>query len=203
MAYWFVVTVNLSAVVADISGYIASFQAIMHVLSELRTPLIDGPDRQRALSALQICRNLRENNTAKTWQVVKNMIDKAVAEYSPCSTRQEHDSSTYVSTIPTISSSPQRENTQSNGVPMSLPMDLVQSYPSQQFPLSSISQTSIPLQPQPLHQVRMESLSTLQDPIAPSWDDLNLSHIANIVGNIPPAPGVIPDSAFVSQLIPR
>ena len=62
----------------------------MHILSELRNPLFDAPDRQRALRALQMSRMLREHNSTKAWQAVKNMIDKAVSEHnlSPRSTSQ-------------------------------------------------------------------------------------------------------------------
>jgi hypothetical protein len=52
----------------------------MHVLSELRNPLFDTPDRQRALRALKMSRLLRENNSAKAWQAVRSMIDRAIAE---------------------------------------------------------------------------------------------------------------------------
>lgn len=58
----------------------ASFQAIMHVLSELRNPEFDTPDRSRALRALQMSRILKENNNTKAWTVVKTMIEKAIHE---------------------------------------------------------------------------------------------------------------------------
>lgn len=58
----------------------AAFQAILHVLSELRNPLFDAPDRQRALRALQLSRLLKENNQTKPWQAVKSMIDKVLAD---------------------------------------------------------------------------------------------------------------------------
>ncbi|KAF2715017.1 hypothetical protein K504DRAFT_368193 [Pleomassaria siparia CBS 279.74] len=60
----------------------AAFQAILHILSELRNPLFDVPDRQRALQALRMFRFLKENNHTKAWSVVKGMIDKALGEVS-------------------------------------------------------------------------------------------------------------------------
>ncbi|KAF2181621.1 hypothetical protein K469DRAFT_588693 [Zopfia rhizophila CBS 207.26] len=60
----------------------ASFQAIMHILSELRSPMFDAPDRQRALDALQMSRILKENNTTKAWSVVKGMIDKVIGKHT-------------------------------------------------------------------------------------------------------------------------
>lgn len=198
MAYRFVVTITRWGIVTDCLGGIASFQAIMHVLSELRTPFIDAPDRQRAIRALQTSRSLRESNTAKPWQAVKNMIDKAVAEHNAGRTGQAQDSSPYTSTVPTTSGSLHLEVTSKDGLQMPLPMDSIQSYPFQQRPFSLPSQTSIPLQPPPQQQVPIESMATLQNLAAPSWDDLNLSNIANIIGDLQPTPGVVPDFDFVS-----
>ncbi|KAF2012527.1 hypothetical protein BU24DRAFT_351626 [Aaosphaeria arxii CBS 175.79] len=79
-------TLNGASVDADaarfhwhIGGH-AAFQAIMHVLSELRNPMFDSPDRQRALQSLEMSRLLKENNTTKAWSVVKGMIDKVLGE---------------------------------------------------------------------------------------------------------------------------
>jgi hypothetical protein len=77
MAYWFVISTSVQTKLTC-KGGVASFQAIMHVLSELRNPMFDSPDRQRALRALQMSRILRENNGAKAWLAVKAMIDKAI-----------------------------------------------------------------------------------------------------------------------------
>lgn len=54
----------------------------MHILSELRNPIFDTPDRQRALRALELVRLLKENNEEKSWQAIKSMIDKLLAEES-------------------------------------------------------------------------------------------------------------------------
>ncbi|OCL03759.1 hypothetical protein AOQ84DRAFT_381310 [Glonium stellatum] len=59
----------------------AAFQAIMHVLSELRNPDFETPDRLRALRALQISRRLKENVSSKAWLVVKSMIDKVISDH--------------------------------------------------------------------------------------------------------------------------
>ena len=53
----------------------------MHVLSELRNPDFEVPDRSRALRALQMSRVIRENNTTKAWAVVKAMIEKVIEEH--------------------------------------------------------------------------------------------------------------------------
>jgi len=62
-------------------GSHAAFQAIMHVLSELRNPDFETPDRLRALRALQISRRLKENVSSKAWLVVKSMIDKVISDH--------------------------------------------------------------------------------------------------------------------------
>ena len=53
----------------------------MHVLSELRNPDFETPDRLRALRALQISRRLKENVSSKAWLVVKSMIDKVISDH--------------------------------------------------------------------------------------------------------------------------
>jgi hypothetical protein len=53
----------------------------MHVLSELRNPDFETPDRLRALRALQISRRLKENVSSKAWLVVKGMIDKVISDH--------------------------------------------------------------------------------------------------------------------------
>jgi hypothetical protein len=39
------------------------------------------------------------------------------------------------------------------------------------------------------------------DAVQPNWDDFNLSNINNIVGDVQPIPGIVPDFDFVSILI--
>jgi hypothetical protein len=62
-------------------GSHAAFQAIMHVLSELRNPDFETPDRLRALRALQNSRRLKESVSSKAWLVVKSMIDKVISDH--------------------------------------------------------------------------------------------------------------------------
>jgi hypothetical protein len=159
-------------------GGIASFQAIMHILSELRNPLFDAPNRQRALRALQMSRILKENNSAKAWQAVKNMIDKAVSEHnlSPRTPTQKQNS--YISPqLPSSTSLP--INTTSNSNTSVYPaMGKVPTYAYQNSsrPYEQQQQT-LPTQPE-----QIRSLSQPQPPIlqsmqttqghAPCWDDM-------------------------------
>jgi len=53
----------------------------MHVLSELRNPDFETPDRLRALRALQISKRLKENVSSKAWLVVKSLIDKVISDH--------------------------------------------------------------------------------------------------------------------------
>ncbi|KAF1933652.1 uncharacterized protein M421DRAFT_97736 [Didymella exigua CBS 183.55] len=173
-------------------GGAASFQAIMHVLSELRNPMFDSPDRQRALRALQMSRILRENNGAKAWLAVKAMIDKAIQEHTMSQRAQSQASSTYASPTAPVSTALQ---TDSN----------VQLYPRQgQIPSYAIRApptlygqpptTSQPAQayPQPSF---VQAMGPMQAPAAPSWEDINLSNINNIVDS-QPTPGIVPEFDF-------
>lgn len=179
-----------------ISG-IASFQAIMHVLSELRTPLFDAPDRERALRALQMSRIIRENNTAKAWQAVKNMIDKAVAEHNASPRgQQSQGSSTYASPTPSISTSLQPNHSSADDVHIYPPMEAIPSYAQQHRAPTQYQSADVPLRSQPLVSVSMDTIQAIQDQTAPSWDDFSLNNIANIVGDVQPAPGVVPDFDF-------
>ncbi|KAF2854182.1 hypothetical protein T440DRAFT_270244 [Plenodomus tracheiphilus IPT5] len=181
-------------------GGIASFQAIMHVLSELRNPLFDAPDRQRALRALQMSRTLRENNSAKAWQAVKNMIDKAVAEHnSSPRAQQSQSSSTYASPPPPVTSTLQPDDLSNGDMRIYPPLEAIPSYAYQQQPPRQFNPPNVPLQAQPLQSVSMDPVQVLHDQTAPSWDDFSLSNIANIVGDVRPAPGGVPDFDFVSS----
>ncbi|KAI8940977.1 hypothetical protein NX059_002227 [Plenodomus lindquistii] len=178
-------------------GGIASFQAIMHVLSELRNPLFDAPDRQRALSALQTSRNLRENNSSKAWQAIRNMIDKAVAEHkaSPREQRPE-SSSTYVSPPQPISSSMQQDSASTGDMRIYSPMEAIPSYSYQQGPLAQYNPPTVSLPSQSLGTVSMDPMQSIQNQTAPSWEDFSFNNIANIVGDVGPTPGVLPDFDF-------
>ncbi|KAF2490464.1 hypothetical protein BU16DRAFT_153767 [Lophium mytilinum] len=82
----------------------ASFQAIMHVLSELRNPEFETPDRLRALRALQITRTLKEGLTSKPWLVVKSMIDKVISDH--LATQLNRPQTTPTSSTPYSTSEP-------------------------------------------------------------------------------------------------
>lgn len=182
-------------------GGVASFQAIMHVLSELRTPLFDNSDRQRALRALQMSRMLRENNTTKAWQAVRSMIDRAIVEHTSSQRPQSQTSSTFNSpSVPVSAPIPGGTNSTRN----------VQVYPIMgempnyaiQVPHEPYMQPTQPqhMQPQPQPQPQPEILQpmqSMQEPMGPSWEDINLSNINNIVGDVQLAPSVVPEFDFV------
>jgi hypothetical protein len=175
----------------------------MHILSELRNPLFDAPDRQRALRALQMSRILRENNSAKAWQAVKNMIDKAVSEHnlSPRIQTQKHGS--YVSpSLTTTTSLPMNAASNSNtGVYAA--MDTIPTYafqnPSRPYDSHKLPTQPPQMQTQPQPPM-LQSMQTIPDH-APCWDDINLSTINNIVGDVQPTTNVIPDFDFVSDAV--
>lgn len=171
----------------------------MHVLSELRNPLFDAPDRQRALRALQMSRILRENNGAKAWQAVKNMIDKAVTEHNTSPRSQSQSSSSYASPPAPMAPSIQMENPSNSNIPVYPTMGAIPGYALQstsgQFNQKPIPAPSQPLPPQP---ELLQSMQPMQDHTEPCWDDINLNNINNIVGDVQPTPGVIPDFDFVS-----
>jgi hypothetical protein len=189
-------------------GGIASFQAIMHVLSELRNPLFDTPDRQRALRALQMSRLLRENNGAKAWQAVRNMIDRAIEEHNASPRSNSQSSGSYAS--------PRLDDPSNDNVRVYPAMGAIPSYAIQ---VSSGTYTPDPIttdphqvQPNPdllppmRHQQQQQSLQNpVQNPVPnlvqPNWDDFNLSNISNITGDIQPPPGIMPDFDFVSGCI--
>jgi hypothetical protein len=170
-------------------GGIASFQAIMHVLSELRNPLFDTPDRQRALRALQMSRILRANNSAKAWVAVRNMIDHAIAEHE-ASPRSASLSSGYVSPPENFSNG----NVRVYGAMGEIPRYALQVSSGTYEPDPC---TAAPQQTQSAPSF-VPPLQQMQDTVQPNWDDLNLNHINNIVGDVQPTPGVMPDFDFVS-----
>ncbi|KAE8842069.1 hypothetical protein PTNB73_00123 [Pyrenophora teres f. teres] len=174
-------------------GGIASFQAIMHILSELRNPLFDVPERQRALRAIQMSRLLRENNTAKAWQAVKNMIDKAIAEHNLSPQSSSHtsahlDPSTSKSVFAELRTAASytypRSVASYDEPPVSAPPP-----PPPQLPLQLPQHTMQP-QPDP-----MQDLQSMQNQM-PCWDDFNLSNINNIVGDVLPNADMVPDFDF-------
>jgi hypothetical protein len=198
MAHRYIVSRIQETLLTGIGG-VASFQAIMHVLSELRTPLFDNSDRQRALRALQMSRMLRENNTTKAWQAVRSMIDKAIAEHTSSQRPQSQTSSTFNSpSLPVSASIPGGTNSTRN----------VQVYPIMgempnyaiQVPHEPYMQPTRPqhMQPQPQPQSDiLQPMQSIQEPIGPCWEDINLSNINNIVGDVQLAPSVVPEFDFV------
>ena len=172
----------------------------MHVLSELRNPLFDAPDRQRALRALQMSRILRENNGAKAWQAVRNMIDRAIAEHNVSPKSQSRGSSSYASPqAPLLSSTLQVEATQNDSVRVYPAMGAIPNYAIQNSS-GGYTQSTNPAQAPPM-QAPLELLppfQPMQDQTAPCWDDININNINNIVGDVQPTPGIIPDFDFVS-----
>ena len=181
------------------TGSIASFQAIMHVLSELRNPLFDAPDRQRALRALQMSRILKENNAAKAWQAVRNMIDRAVAEHNSSPRGQLQSQNTYANPTASMTNTVPGSTSSDNKAPVYPILETIPSYAyqntSRQFGQQAVSAQAQPMRPEP--QV-LQPIQYIQGQSGPCWDDINLNNINNIVGDVQPTPGVIPDFDFVS-----
>jgi hypothetical protein len=178
-------------------GGIASFQAIMHVLSELRNPLFDTPDRQRALRALQMARLLRENNGAKAWQAVRNMIDRAIAEHNASPRNQSQNPSAYTSP-PTQTRSGPLEDPSNDNVRVYPAMGAIPSYAIQvssgQYTPDPITTNPRQMQPNP----NLPMPPPVHGQVQPNWDDFNLNNINNMVGDVQPTPGIMPDFDFVS-----
>lgn len=165
----------------------------MHVLSELRNPLFDTPDRQRAIRALQMARILRDNNSAKAWQAVKNMIDKAIAEYQNSPKSKPQSSGSYAGAPGQISNNTKMEDPSNDDVRVYPAMGIIPEYTLRNAPII----TSEPQELQPQNNF-MPQMQSMPDLVQPNWDDLNLNHINNIVGDVQPTPGVMPDFDFVS-----
>lgn len=159
------------------AGGHAAFQAILHILSELRNPLFDVPDRPRALRALHMSRLLKENNHTKAWAVVKGMIDKAVGESAVSQSNHSESLDSYAS--PPAASS---NHVATFNYPVFV--DQIPSYALQQNPgpESYIQQPVPEVQPiQPDHNVF-------------NWDDL---HLNSTVGDIEQNPD-LPEFDWVS-----
>jgi hypothetical protein len=184
------------------TGGIASFQAIMHVLSELRNPLFDTPDRQRALRALQMSRLLRENNSAKAWQAVRSMIDRAIAEHN-ASPRGPSLANPPVRSKPETLEDPSNDNVRVVPAMGAIPSYAIQ-VSSGQYTPDPITTNAQQVQPNPNLALPMRQpvqQQPLQQPVQPNWDDFNLSNINNIVGDMQPTPGILPDFDFVSIIL--
>ena len=152
----------------------------MHILSELKNPLFDVPDRQRALRALQMSRLLKENNHTKAWSVVKGMIDKVVGESALSESQRSHsESSDSYTSPPTV--------TMNNPANINFPVyvDQIPSYALHQAPEPFVHQ---------LVQSAPSAPSAQPEQPAFNWDELNLS---SIVGDITQNPE-LPEFDFVS-----
>ncbi|KAF2446274.1 hypothetical protein P171DRAFT_357011 [Karstenula rhodostoma CBS 690.94] len=157
----------------------AAFQAIMHVLSELRNPLFDAPNRYRAIRALQLSRLLREQNHARPWQAVKSMIDKLVSEQGSTQSSQ-------------LEASPLPYNNTSRAT-TSLPLNGLAMYPQNptSFPKQEPPQPIMApsLEPQP-SQV-LQPMQTV-DPPEIYFNDFNFD---NIIGDTQ-TNGALPEFDF-------
>lgn len=165
----------------------------MHILSELRNPLFDTPDRQRALRALQMSRLLKENNTTKAWNVVKSMIDKVIGEQFV--TQQQRTSSASSSSPYVTPPMATMNNPAAGGGVLPEYVDRIPSYAYQ------AQRTSDAFGPPNMVQSR-----TVQPPTSLGLDDANLQpfnwdeiNLNNIVGNTPmPQNPELPEFDWVS-----
>jgi hypothetical protein len=168
VAHRFVITLAREHRLIFLGGH-AAFQAILHILSELRNPLFNAPDRSRALRTLQMSRLLKENNHTKAWSVVKGMIDKAIDESAmPKPTHSE--------------SSGSRASPPNVPLTAPVPFDYQMSYHNQ-LPPYVIQKNLEPFIQQPV-QVPAELVLQPEQPVF-NWDDL---HLNNIVGDVPQNP---------------
>lgn len=159
----------------------------MHILSELRNPMFDAPDRQRALRALQMSRLLRENNHTKAWTVVKSMIDKVLGEQT-INTRNS-SSGSYVS--PTLATS-------NSSVGLGFPafVDQIPSYATQR-PVSRPQSQPQSWSEQPVQTSLPPAVSQAPTQPAFNWDEINFN---NIIDDLGPKTGnpELPEFDFVS-----
>lgn len=160
------------------SGGHAAFQAIMHVLSELRNPHFDAPDRPRAIRALRLSRRLKEQNNTKPWQAVKSMIDRLIGEEDSIKPETE--------TAPPITYPIVPEAT------APLPLDM-QSYPQPMASYPQIDSSQMMLTPslEPQQQLFPQLQNTEQPNF--HWNDINFD---NIIGDTQ-ATGDLPQFDFV------
>jgi hypothetical protein len=189
----------------------------MHVLSELRNPLFDTPDRQRAVRALQTARLLRENSGAKAWQAVRNMIDRAVADYNSSPQSQSQSSGSVASPPRSKLEDPSNDNLRVYPAMGAIPSyaiqvssgqytpDPITTDPQQVQPNANLlppMRQAVPQQPvqqQPVQQQPVQQ-QPVQQFVQPNWDDFNLNNIINIVGDVQPTQQIMPDFDFVSSV---
>ena len=164
----------------------------MQIVSELRNPLFEPPDRQRALRALDMTRRLKEDNKSKAWAVVRNMIEKVLAE--------QFDSNT---TLPKSSAAPfttlqngPTDNSMSRDT--STYVDRIPNYALEYSLNSSFRQASQTSQPVPMQTMQpVEPMQAIPAQFNPqeSWDDINFNMIA---GDVAPQNQSITEFDWVS-----
>lgn len=157
----------------------------MHILSELRNPQFDPPDRQRALRALQTSRLLKESNTSRPWSVIKTMIDKVVAEqYQPTPSGSRYNS-------PSSSATPMSGTVPSRQVPIY----------TETLPPFPYQPTSDPyaLQMQPSASQQQQQQQMVPSEAQFNWDDITLNNsLGNLVGDVPESSSEMPQFDWVS-----
>jgi hypothetical protein len=152
----------------------AAFQAIMHVLSELRNPHFHTPHRARALRAIQLSKQLKENNNTKPWQAVKSMIDKVISQNLYSADESVEDTSTQGS-VPGACRTPPPSTSRLN--------------PPAPAPVAAFSEQPLVVEPE------AQPLAPLpQEPLQFNWDDLNFNNIVS--GG--QGPTELPEFDFVS-----
>ena len=167
---------------------------MMQIVSELRNPLFEPPDRQRALRALDMTRRLKEDNKSKAWAVVRNMIEKVLAE-------QFDSNITIPKTSPapftTLQPGPTNSSTSRN---TSTYVDRIPNYALEYSLNSSSRQTPQTSQPVPMQTMQpVEPMQTIPAQFNPqeSWDDINFNMIA---GDVAPQNQSITEFDWVSAV---
>lgn len=206
-------TLNNATVDIDVArfqwyiGGHASFQAIMHVLAELRNPMFETPDRARAIRALQLSRILKDQNQTKPWLAVKAMIDRVVADQmvarSGQQQQQQQPETGPFSGVPGVTSIPMHDSATAPSLPVYEP-------PSINHFAAPPPQASVPgLMPQTVGGPQMQQMPPQQSQAEPmaaaaaamgaeqnqsQWEDLNFN---NIIGDWP-SNADVPELDFVS-----
>jgi hypothetical protein len=144
-----------------------------------------------------MARLLRENNGAKAWQAVRNMIDRAIAEHNASPRNQSQNSSTYTSPPAQTRSAP-LEDPSNDNVRVYPAMGAIPSYAIQvssgQYTPDPITTNMRQMQPNP----NLPMPQPVHGQVQPNWDDFNLNNINNMVGDVQTTPGIMPDFDFVS-----
>lgn len=155
----------------------------MHILSEMRNPQFDAPDRQRAIRALQMSHALKRNNNTKSWAVISSMIDKVLASED---TQMRTASDSHTNSITADITSTVSVNHMPNFV------DWRQPYPYQH--------TVDPF-PVPVAQPMLQSVPPSQPPDPPNplvpqfkWEDM---HLNNIISDMPQQNDALPEFDWV------